>query len=73
MDALSAEERHSCKNRHLLRAPVYSRRPSAAGTAERPEPEAGTDDSRSCVPEPLQLGTLRSHMRLVVGRRGGQA
>ena len=44
-----------------------------AATAERPEPEAGTDGSGSCVPEPLQLGTLRSHMRLVVGHRGGQA
>ena len=38
-----------------------------AGTAERPEPEAGPDGRRSFVPEPLRLGTLRSHTRLVVG------
>ena len=52
---------------------IASPKSIVAATAERPEPEAGTDGGRSCVPEPLQLGTLRSHMRLVVGRRGGQA
>ena len=39
--------------------------------AERTEPKAGADGGGSCVPEPLQLGTLRSHTRPVVGRRGG--